>query len=1035
MQSINTCPPILQSAQPAILINRFKNNDYGIKFQIQSFMNLKGIKHIQIRVVRQSDNQSIVNTNVDKVPQKYRKYVAQDGIVYIPTWEQDSEGVVKNKNITAMAGANTWQVRLPRTTSIGGVSRPTLLSNMIQPGGLYKIQIRFGSNELWNQTEQGADIKDSDLEYKFVDWKQAQIESQAFGEWSNVMIIKTIDEPEIIINGQISKTNTESIATIVNTEASLTPLITAVFRFQDELSNKEQLDKYKFDLYKCSEDVSNPQPSQLLETTGWLQHNGAVNTADSHIFSQVLENDKIYKVTYYARTVNGYTGIGSYVFMPQESYLEDISNKIQLNVIADELFNKENGCVDIQISTTDNAYLGGKYVLIRSSSKTNFAVWEDLQFFNFVKFSGGPVYRDFTIESGVRYKYALQRVDSQGFRSSPLPAPSLNEPVQVDFEYSYLMRDGIQLRLMFNHQVSSFKHTTLTNKQDTLGGKYPKLARNGNAYYAEFPIKGLISFRMDPSYTFMHLDDNGFTYKDEVVIPREKFESDAVERAAYIGVNGNNEPIPEAKVLETNYNSLTIDGNLTDNNIYVERKFREKVEEFLNDFTYKLYRSPTEGNIVVVLHNVSLTPNATLGRMIYEFSATAYEVLENTLENLNEYGVIHIAAIGNPDAHIQSFNQLAGLYTTTSAIDLGALIKKQETISLIGDYEMAFDGIVDFWVERYPAQETYFSKDVADDGTISINIGKQPINTFKIQDEQVEIKKLAEENNLSSQEILALQEERVKPLQDLQKVVKDNQMNQSWAIIQLQEDNDHNTNILVALNKVYHLERPIKNIILLQAKYPIIFNYVAQTRQERKKNHKLPIGLEAGRIFGQVSGIFTNNIEDIHATFDPTLAEVDVPPYKVQTEENIQFDVYNTLNLFGVIEEYTRHSIEQIYTAERGFVKLEQTQDLVDDNGRPIWQNDSYRYRFSGIVYLEIEAQPGTELIVTSLYQQTDDNNHVTNMEEELHIKINKSGRYQLGPLADKMIQDIRFAEPSYAIVTFKSLTTQELFEEGSQRV
>jgi hypothetical protein len=74
----------------------------------------------------------------------------------------------------------------------------------------------------------------------------------------------------------------------------------------------------------------------------------------------------------------------------------------------------------------------------------------------------------------------------------------------------------------------------------------------------------------------------------------------------------------------------------------MERRFREKVEEFLNNFDYKLYKSPTEGNIVVVLNNVSLTPNADLGRMIFEFSATAYEVLENTLENLNEFGIIDI---------------------------------------------------------------------------------------------------------------------------------------------------------------------------------------------------------------------------------------------------------------------------------------------------------------------------------------------------------------------------------------------------------
>jgi hypothetical protein len=46
--------------------------------------------------------------------------------------------------------------------------------------------------------------------------------------------------------------------------------------------------------------------------------------------------------------------------------------------------------------------------------------------------------------------------------------------------------------------------------------------------------------------------------------------------------------------------------------------------------------------MIIVLHNVSLTPNADLSRMIFDFSATAYEVMENTLSNLNEFGLINI---------------------------------------------------------------------------------------------------------------------------------------------------------------------------------------------------------------------------------------------------------------------------------------------------------------------------------------------------------------------------------------------------------
>ena len=65
--------------------------------------------------------------------------------------------------------------------------------------------------------------------------------------------------------------------------------------------------------------------------------------------------------------------------------------------------------------------------------------------------------------------------------------------------------------------------------------------------------------------------------------------------------------------------------NLTNDNLYAERIFREKVIEFLTEDRPLLYKSQTEGNVVVKLMNIQLTPNKTLGRMIYDFSCTCYE--------------------------------------------------------------------------------------------------------------------------------------------------------------------------------------------------------------------------------------------------------------------------------------------------------------------------------------------------------------------------------------------------------------------------
>jgi hypothetical protein len=44
-----------------------------------------------------------------------------------------------------------------------------------------------------------------------------------------------------------------------------------------------------------------------------------------------------------------------------------------------------------------------------------------------------------------------------------------------------------------------------------------------------------------------------------------------------------------------------------------------EVLEWLNNGEAKIFRSPTEGNYIVRLMNVSLTPNDTLGRMLHTF--------------------------------------------------------------------------------------------------------------------------------------------------------------------------------------------------------------------------------------------------------------------------------------------------------------------------------------------------------------------------------------------------------------------------------
>ena len=167
----------------------------------------------------------------------------------------------------------------------------------------------------------------------------------------------------------------------------------------------------------------------------------------------------------------------------------------------------------------------------------------------------------------------------------------------VNFENSYLTDNERQLNIKYDPKITSFKSTILEQKIDTMGSKYPFFFRNGTVDYKEFPISGLLSYLTD---------------EDEAFINSKELNSDN-------------------KFYST---------QLTGENITIERKFKLEALNWLNNGKPKLFRSPTEGNYVVRLMNVSLSPNDTLGRMLHTFSATAYEVGENEVEELIKNSII-----------------------------------------------------------------------------------------------------------------------------------------------------------------------------------------------------------------------------------------------------------------------------------------------------------------------------------------------------------------------------------------------------------
>lgn len=906
---ISIYPPTLQSTQPAFLAT---TPDYEIKYTLQKVTSAETIKHIQIRVVEQRSNSSIVNTS--KYP---------DNIIY--------------KNVDLTKEASPYGIKILTSD----------LRKPWSPGVCYKIQLRFGSTNF-----------PSDLS-AFAAWKKEQINNQTFSEWSTVMVIKAIAQPEVYIENA-GTLRTDVIAS-KQTEASLTPLF--VGDYIDNAS-EEPLEKYKFDLY-------DETGKTLIESSDWIQAVSGKNC--SYRFKTMLTNNESYRVYFSIVTRNGYETRTYYDFQAIKVYLESLTD-VSIRVDDADVFCRENGCMRIYL--TAKSPLTGCYVLTRTSEESNYQVYEDLKYFNYFEeeFSDTLLYIDYIIESGIKYKYAFQYQNSQGLRSAPLQEEGMTVPSRsVDFEYSYIYRDGVQLRLKFNQKLSSFKHTTLASKQDTLGDQFPHLSKNGYAYYAEFPISGLISFQMDEDQTFFTLKTDGYYYNNELVIPADKFSVSTATRG--------DESVPSY---------LPIDSSITDNNIFIERKFREKAEQFLNDFTYKLYKSPTEGNIVIGLINMSMTPNASLGRMIFEFSATAYEVLENTIDDLNEVGIIDVGTFNNEvSTEIQtSFGQIDGIYSgCPEGNDIYNLIKQQEEIS-VGDgrYKLSLVNVNSFWIERYPTIDF--------DGKIyELEAQKAEEDTKEIEAELVRWRALKEAASNAPSSAVRL--------------------------------SVNGSDVIVAPNRLYSVREGVNSLSMTSVKYPIIVNYVCSLTRERNDAVGEVGSIDTSRIWGQISGIFSGTdkvLKNYKYYYGPGET-----PYRIYSDsadktdklgriliDNTNYNVYKTVNLYDIIEEETRKQVEFIYNVSGGFKQ--------DENGK--WTDGIIYYTFSDITAFDIEADPNTILYIGKQPDGSD----------KQPVILGPTGRYTLSPM-DGMIKYIALQKPQFAVINYKCLTTQTTMKytiEGS---
>ncbi len=455
----------------------------------------------------------------------------------------------------------------------------SLIGGQWERGVVYKAQLRFANIPVDSITGMGDILKYQDN----------------FSEWSTICLLQGIKQPELVLN------NFSSILAEDVVFNGFKNQIAGMIKF--DKADNDFLHSYTIKLYKQS-------TLEKIYDSGVIYTNSFNPNEIDYLIKCGLEDGVRYilKIDYLSDKL--YSGSREFKFL----VLETAGGALNVDIKA--VPNNEKGRIEIFISALGNQTMFGNLALRRASVKTNYTVWEDVHVFQII--DEEPIacsWADYAIESGVWYKYCVCRQDTYGHMGV---ATMVAEPSMVYLEDMFLMGEQQQLKIKYNPQISTFNFNVVETSTQTLGSKYPFVKRNANVKYRQFDISGLITYFMDvPDERY----DNGNS-----VIDNERLFIDP-EKDLYF--NNQN--------LYDNFNSqnrITLYNNFT-----LERLFREKVQEFLTDGKVKLFNSATEGLILVKLMNVSFTPEQTLGRMLYNFKATAIEIGEPTLDELNKYKI------------------------------------------------------------------------------------------------------------------------------------------------------------------------------------------------------------------------------------------------------------------------------------------------------------------------------------------------------------------------------------------------------------
>lgn len=687
MASLVLFPPIIDSYMPAFQATpkdaETAEKPCRIYFSLSNFNSSKDFKNVQAVVKYQDNNLDAVNTR-DKESNPEMEddtgHYRQTGIILDLEVHEDPDE------------PNLYYFDLYNIDMNGNREEDSSKDNTSsylgwKPGFIYKIQIRL--SDIWYRDSIGSQSQQ--------EWLNDVYHNRDFSEWSTICVLKVIGKVDVEIP------ILEFDSQVDDPEYTHKTLYLSTLDLKGKFTSEDKGERLYSFRVKIYQGTDATEYTPILDDSGTLYTNQFQDVNEFKYLSKLnLDNGETYTVVIDFVTNNDYSFSVKIIFTASHARVDDARCQINylysdVNLLTskgvEEMFKnistldeeEEEGRIALKVTAKNKSNIPyyGSFYIRRSSSKDDFKNWEDVFL---ITLKGTPlesldVIYDYTIESGVFYKYGIQSVDVLGVRG----ILEVNQTATMrNFNFSYLLgQNNQQLKLMFDNTMNNYKIQVSESKSETIGHRYPKVARNNAVYYRVFPVNGLISYLMDPNNLFCTDEDmygdQADLYKDYnkalKALSVDRDYNGLIETGGSRTLIDYNSGLPilddEGKPVQVSPSvdiifdrNVTLRENLGEYPVnygvsseeqlkskhfpqydYIhEKDFREMVLKFIYDGQPKLFKSPTEGNVIVRLMDINCTPVQPLSRMLYSFTSNGNEIAENTVDNYRKYKFLDVQA-------------------------------------------------------------------------------------------------------------------------------------------------------------------------------------------------------------------------------------------------------------------------------------------------------------------------------------------------------------------------------------------------------